>query len=488
MLQRSYLDFEVRIAEKSHRSYQVTVINSPTGEAQGEFNLPFNDVELERFVFTIQRTVLRSQATTRRIEPPELQAIRSFGAKLFDAVFEKDIRSRYFASLALTHKSQCGMRLKLRIEAPELAFLPWEYLYDTERRSFVSLSTGTPIVRYIELPYRSDPVIVSPPLQILVMISAPKDYPPLDIEGERQKILSALNDLIHSKNASVEFLEGGGLDDLQGLLRKHSFHVFHYVGHGAFDEIAEDGRILVEDEQGSGISVSGTVLGNLLQDHFSLRLVVLNTCEGARSSRTDPFASVATSLVQTGIPCVVAMQFEVTDQAAIAFSKEFYRAIADNYPIDAAVSEARKAMNYSVLNNVEWGTPVLYMRAQDGMIFDISPDVQPETTENTSDGTSVAMSSSEPNKKVGIEFNKETGDLLVDGREVFLSRIEVELMRVLYEKANLTCSKELIADLVWSTSGGVSDEMITKAVNRLRRKIGWQRVVTVPGRGYKLVL
>jgi hypothetical protein len=94
-------------------------------------------------------------------------------------------------------------------------------------------------------------------------------------------------------------------------------------------------------------------------------MAILNACEGARTSRSDPFAGVAQSLVQQGIPAVVAMQYEITDEAAITFSRELYGAIVDGYPIDAAVAEARKAI-FAKGNDVEWGTPVLYLCSPDG--------------------------------------------------------------------------------------------------------------------------
>lgn len=43
--------------------------------------------------------------------------------------------------------------------------------------------------------------------------------------------------------------------------------------------------------------------------------------------------------------------------------------MAYGYPIDAALAEGRKA----ILATVEWGTPVLYLRAPDGRIFDVEP-------------------------------------------------------------------------------------------------------------------
>jgi hypothetical protein len=93
-------------------------------------------------------------------------------------------------------------------------------------------------------------------------------------------------------------------------------------------------------------------------------------------SRTDPFAGTAQELVRQGIPAVVAMQFEISDEAAITFSLEFYRALADGCPVDAALTEARKAI-YTQGNRLEWATPVLYMRTLQGPIFDVRQRVPP---------------------------------------------------------------------------------------------------------------
>jgi hypothetical protein len=64
------------------------------------------------------------------------------------------------------------------------------------------------------------------------------------------------------------------------------------------------------------------------------------------------------------------MQFKITDGAAITFARQFYGALADAYPVDAALSNARKAMYAENEKEVEWGTPVLYMRSPDGRLFD----------------------------------------------------------------------------------------------------------------------
>ena len=128
--------------------------------------------------------------------------------------------------------------------------------------------------------------------------------------------------------------------------------------------------LVLEAENKRGHKVDSQFLGMLLHDHESLRVAILNACEGARTSRTDPFAGSAQSLVQQGIPAVIAMQFEIADDVASRFAHEFYGALADGYPIDASLTEARKAI-FAAGREVEWGTPVLYLRAPDGRIFDI---------------------------------------------------------------------------------------------------------------------
>jgi hypothetical protein len=100
-----------------------------------------------------------------------------------------------------------------------------------------------------------------------------------------------------------------------------------------------------------------------------LRLVLLNTCEGAKGGQHDLFSVTAATLAQRGIPAVLAMQYEITDRAAIECTRAFYEALAAGLPVDAAVAEARTAISVGVTNSLEWGIPVLYLRSPDGTLF-----------------------------------------------------------------------------------------------------------------------
>ena len=119
-------------------------------------------------------------------------------------------------------------------------------------------------------------------------------------------------------------------------------------------------------------------IAQLIGRQNSLQLVVFNSCDGARTKLDDPFASIATMLVQQGKSAVIAMQFEITDAAAKAFAEELYYCLIDRrYPIDAAVAEARIAM--LDINQIEFATPVLFLRPGFVDLFNFKDAARPRT-------------------------------------------------------------------------------------------------------------
>jgi hypothetical protein len=74
------------------------------------------------------------------------------------------------------------------------------------------------------------------------------------------------------------------------------------------------------------------------------------------------------------------MQLAITDVAAIAFGRGFFNALSVSKPVDAAVTQARLAI-FASGNDVEWGTPVLYMRSPDGYIFNVQSQSPKELAE-----------------------------------------------------------------------------------------------------------
>ncbi|MCX6046791.1 MAG: SUMF1/EgtB/PvdO family nonheme iron enzyme [Chloroflexi bacterium] len=365
----TYLDFELEIGAGDGPDYPVTVVRSPAGEARSVMRRPFGELALEERLKDLQIALLRSGNLRRQIPSPEEATVQRFGNALFDALFTGEVRSRYDVSQELANQQGKGLRLKLRVQPPSLAALPWEFLYDPRGAEYICLSRNTPVVRYLELSQPIQPLAVTTPLRILGMVVSPTDLPLLDVHVEKERVERAVQALRKQGLVELTWLEGNTWRDLQRAMRSGPWHIFHFIGHGGFDHQRDEGLVSLADPDGRAHFFNATDFGRLLADHRSLRLVLLNACEGARGGVNDIFSSTAATLVRRGLAAVVAMQYAITDTAAIEFAQMFYESLVDAMPVDASVAEARKAISFALTHSLEWGTPVLYMRAPDGQIF-----------------------------------------------------------------------------------------------------------------------
>ena len=218
------------------------------------------------------------------------------------------------------------MQVRLRIGSPELAALPWEFLYDPGRDDYLCLSTS--LVRYLEVLEPRRPLAVTPPLRVLGMVARPSELGTLNVDHEKRRLQEALAGLERAGGVELSWVAGQTWWDLQSALDQGIWHIFHFIGHGGFDQHSGEGILALTGEDGGVYRLAASDLGLLLGEHHSLRLVVLNSCESARSSASDVFSSTAAVLMRRGIPAVVAMQYDISDEAAIAFARGLYTAIA----------------------------------------------------------------------------------------------------------------------------------------------------------------
>src|SRR5262245_5504603 len=338
-----YQNFDLTI-DSAESDYYIAHAKAPNGkEATKRFRLPFEDVKFDHFW---QRLGVDSRGARREgsvskpeISMPDLDAAIAFGSRLFNAIFDREVQNCLRSGLDENDAPGKGLRIRLRLRAPELEGLPWEYLYDPEPRDrFFALSTRTPIVRFPELPEAIRLMPAPRPLRILVMIGS---HAGLDVDREREKMEKALGDLEREGVVKLEAMKEATLVALQEQLLQDEYHVFHFIGHGEFIQDAGGGQLLFDGPGGPSQRVTGKDLGVFFLSHASLRLAVLNACEGAMADRDNAFAGVAQRLIQQQLPAVIAMQREITDDAAIAFTGGFYRAVARGYQIEAALAQAR---------------------------------------------------------------------------------------------------------------------------------------------------
>jgi hypothetical protein len=369
---REYVDLDLAI-EGDNGAYVASVLDSPAGQASTRFDFPFAAPELAQFIVAVGPP----RAGARRLAPAGARTTdaKQYGKRLFESAFGGEVGTCFRLSLDRALTSGKGLRIRLRLtDAPELSTVPWEYLFSQPLERFLALSLDTPIVRFLEITQPIEPLLVEPPIRVLVMVSDPKDAPGLDVQREVGLLKATTGDLTASGLMELVFLEDATLSNLQHALYDR-FHVFHFIGHGGLDPHIGEGVLVFENAQGMSHQVTGSRLGTLLHDARHMQLAVLNACEGARTSLDGTMAGVAQTLVRQGLPAVVAMQFEISDRAAIIFAHEFYFALSRGMPVDAATCEARKAI-YCSDNEVEWGTPVLFLRTHDARLFELTRQVE----------------------------------------------------------------------------------------------------------------
>jgi len=378
----AYHDFELTVLPGQPANTYLISARSSSGSATGEMTLDPAAAEWHALLDAIER------------EDTDENLFLDLGKKLFQALFSDNVEDAYRSSVAFARGAGQGLRIRLRLTgAPQVAALPWEYLRDPQRDIFLATSSDTPLSRFIE------PQQVFPPppvpegkLRLLTVVSDPRDpatynLQPLDVEAELGTMHQALTRL-KTKGLLEEIppLRHAVRAEISEALREHHPQVLHFIAHGLFEE--GEGKLILEDEDHYAVPMSDRHFRELLEGHPEVRLVVLNACQGATRDAGNAMVGLGPQLVSRGAPAVIAMQYAVIDRAAIIFTRELYRALAHWYPIDVALSQARRAMflDFSP-HSRDWGLPVLFMRDPDGRLFQPPPTTQPSVAPQQVDVT-----------------------------------------------------------------------------------------------------
>jgi hypothetical protein len=367
------LDFELRF-ERTNRCYRALITAAPEG-AGGYSDFDFDSARMREQLLVLARLSGRSETRTRGADSAEIGQAKAVGGALFDAVFTGDVLSALSRNYTIAHQQGGGLRLKLDLTlTPDLLNYPWEFLYNPLRRRWLAMGAYSPVTRYIESQQDITPVTIDLPLRILAIVSEPMELDTLRAPDEWNALMRALEPLRARGIVVLDRLAKAELDFLNTYLdSSEPYHILHYIGHGKFDYENDEGVLLFQDARGFGDKISGATLSEILRDS-GVKLAVLNACEGARTSHRDPFAGVAQSLVSSELPAVVAMQFEISDRAAVLFAHSFYDGLARGFPIDVALARTRKKM-LAGGHALEWATPVLYTSSSNGRLFNIQTEI-----------------------------------------------------------------------------------------------------------------
>jgi hypothetical protein len=299
----------------------------------------------------------------------DVKTIQEIGAKLFDILFQQDIYALYKNAVTATHETAgANLSIKLFVEPPELAYIPWETLYDKRGLFHLCCSGNTLFARTATMTDEDLHIYDKPPVRILGMISAPKSFAGTPYELNSYAEQAALDRVLGSSGGDVKlrWTAAGTYKELTRRLTKgddgERWDVLLFIGHGV------EGRIVLEKDGGREYEfLDADLLKGLLSQRLGPKLVILNSCRGAQTQSRDRFASTAETLVRGGsIAAVVAMQFDISDIMGTAFSPAFFSNLMYNVSIQHAMYLTRLDLRRQGFS--EWITPVLYMQNKDGMV------------------------------------------------------------------------------------------------------------------------
>ncbi len=320
------------------------------------------------------------------------ELLAEIGSRLYSELVRNQVRDLWAQARADLDDGG-RLRLRLILHPPAVAALPWETLHNPLRNQSFAADTNIALVRtqnLVSFVARPRALEAALPLKVLLVtvdsgIAAAAHHGPA--QGERgqnlaahiesEQIRSAIEKL-PSARVELDHLDGRvTIQQIQERLTTTRPDILHYVGHGN-----EDGLLLWTDD--APALVSAATLRTVLQQAESVKLVFLNACLAGQVDSTRPFAGIAHQLLQSGLPAVIAMRYEIMDRSAVHFAAGVYNTLVTGQgrgQIDAAVTLARNNLYISDPNRVDYATPILWLNSEDGRLLPLedTPQAEPST-------------------------------------------------------------------------------------------------------------
>ncbi|MDF5723377.1 MAG: CHAT domain-containing protein [Rhizonema sp. PD37] len=295
-----------------------------------------------------------------------VRLMQHLGISLWNWVFDGPILNSLERSLGIAMGQHTRLRVQLEIRDPDLIALPWEIMQRGAGVSPISLFQPILFSRTTSevepLPYlRTDQA-----LNILLILGENEELRPLQLEQEAHLLKKTLSNAVSGNGNSqgyapclVKILLQPTPQELIEELETNAYNVLFYAGHGL---PGPDGGMLFMRQN---TTLNGMELAKVLT-RTGVKLAVFNACWGAQPAAIDRHAitnsSLAEVLIRQGVPAVLGMRDEITDEESHSFIQIFAQALRMRKPIDEAVALARQQLlTLYKFNRQAWTLPVLYL-------------------------------------------------------------------------------------------------------------------------------
>lgn len=320
---------------------------------------------------TLQRLrnwAAKAEESRQAWELPQSGPVERKGIEFFDAILPPGSVERQTYERALYLRQTFADALYIVFEPEDergrLSPIPWELLHDGRvemGRGFLGLKYPV----YRRMRSVSSVGQVAGHIQKALIVAADPTGRLAELDAEVDWLVAAL------QTAGVTRVDVRRPDDedvsdpeaIRRLIRDGGYHLFHFTGHGQFNDSDPSRSRLVLGRAGErNKSLTAAALAQAARES-GLVLVFLSACEGGETaeqaaSRPWQEAGIVDALTRAGIPATVGMRWIVGDQNGRTLAQTFYTELLNGKPAERALMIARQA----VADEPDWANPILTKR------------------------------------------------------------------------------------------------------------------------------
>jgi hypothetical protein len=314
--------------------------------------IPPSRTTSERVLLRVSMKCLELQVSTgedrQRLETPfdaaafdprlpstdtRLNVVEARGELLWTAAFAGSLGLFVERAAVRAREQRTTVTLQI-VPAPDLPgalrLLPWEVLFDPQRRDFLSLKSGWSVIRGVR-PFQAARPLPTADLRVRVLVLV--DSP--EAEDESQAVRRLVGD-----RGTVDIVRVSTVGQLTAELARDA-SVVHVIASGL-----GEGLVLPEERYAGCREIAQAIAGN-----HRIGLAVFS------GSQT---AQVAEEVAKDAKVTVLAHRTDTRGEHAALLSETFYRHLLDGIPADVALTEARRALDRRFPGERAWTSAVLF--------------------------------------------------------------------------------------------------------------------------------
>lgn len=290
-------------------------------------------------------------AAERLLEPEATLPIgdaAALGRTLGKALFPPPIRNLLLQIGREAAEAGGRVQLQLRIAEPDLGTLPWEWATLGETKPWSpAVRDDYALVRVSRRMPTLEPVTVPGPLHILAIASS-------DEQTQLTELQTALARAQRAGHVRLRMIPKCTPDLLaRALAEATPYHILHIAAPILLDQ---DQHVVLELDE----DIEEVALAELIQDHPTLRLVLLAGAEGDGKRVGAAPALLGAMLLNPTLPAAVILNGALPADISAYFAAVLYGNLAVGEPLDIAVTSARKALAEDEEGRW-WGLPQVRM-------------------------------------------------------------------------------------------------------------------------------